>query len=251
MKVSIITVVLNNQDYIVDAIKSVKSQSYQDIEHIVVDGGSTDGTVAKIKKHESFITKWISEADGGIYDAMNKGIAMTSGEVIGFLNADDMFYDHHVIERVASAFSPDVDCVYGNLVYVNRFNINKITRRWISGDFKDGLFEKNWSPPHPTFYCRKSIYDRYDKYRLDFIISSDTELMYRFLQNYRIRSQFIDQYLVKMRQAGISTRGIKSTFIIIREMRKAIKENGGNFNLPKYLFYKLLKVRQILFKRRK
>ncbi|MFX0138974.1 MAG: glycosyltransferase family 2 protein [Candidatus Hodarchaeota archaeon] len=248
MKVSIITVSLNSEATIEDCIKSVLNQSYKNIEYIVIDGASVDQTVDIIKKYEDRISKWISENDKSIYDAMNKGITLATGDVIGFINSDDMYYDSKAIERIVSAFEKDIDCIYGNLVYVSHRNIKKITRRWISNDFKDGLFERSWTPAHPTFYCRKKAYDKFGGYRLDFQIASDVELMYRFLQKYRLKSKFISTYLVKMRDRGVSNRRLKSTIIITKEMKKAIKENGGNFNLFKYLLFKLLKIKQILFK---
>ena len=248
MKVSIITVSLNSANTIKDCIKSVVNQSYKNIEYIIIDGGSTDGTLDIIKKYASKISFWISKKDYGIYDAMNKGINLAIGEIIGFLNSDDMFYDSRVVERIVNAFEKDIDCIYGNLIYVSHRNIKKITRRWISNEFKEGIFEKSWTPAHPTFYCRKKVYDRYGGYRLDFKIASDVELMYRFLQKHQLISKFINHYFVRMRNRGNSNKGIKSTIIITKEMKRAIIENGGNFYLPKYLFFKLLKIRQILFK---
>jgi len=248
MKISIITVSLNSANTIEECIISAVNQSYKNIEHIIIDGGSTDRTLDIIKKYESKISFWISEKDYGIFDAMNKGIRIATGEVVGLLNSDDIFYDENIISKVAEAFTSDIYCVYGNLIYVSRSNINKITRKWQSNEFKDGLFEKSWVPAHPTFYCRKKIYDRYGGYRLDFKIASDGELMYRFLQKNRVKSKFINHYFVRMRNGGNSNKGIKSTIIITKEMKRAIKENGGNFNLLKYLFFKLLKIRQFLFK---
>ena len=250
MKISIITVVLNNHDYFEDCLKSIFGQTYSQLESIVVDGGSTDGSLEIIRRYEKNIARWISEKDSGIYDAMNKGLRLATGDVVGFLNSDDIFYDQHVISQITEAFTPDTDCVYGNLLYVSRANISHVTRRWISNDFLPGLFEKSWTPAHPTFYCRKKMYELYGLYRLDFQIAADVELMYRFLQKYAIRSKFINRYIVKMRDAGVSNRNLKSTWIITREMKRAIRENSGHFNLAKYLFFKLLKAKQIAFKNR-
>src|SRR4030042_6710916 len=247
MKVTIITVVLNNSAYIEDCINSVLGQSYPNIEYIVIDGGSTDGTIDIIKKHDKFISHFINEADNGIYDAMNKGVFTASGDIIGFLNADDMLYDNVVTQRIASIFADDaIDCVYGNLVYVSRQNTSRITRRWRSQPFREGLFEKSWTPAHPTFYCRKSAYEQFGLYRTDFRIAADVELMYRFLQKNHIRSKYVNADFVRMRNSGVSNRGIKSTVIITRETKKAIIENGGKFNLIKYLFFKLLKISDYL-----
>ncbi|OQB13637.1 MAG: Glycosyl transferase family 2 [Candidatus Omnitrophica bacterium ADurb.Bin205] len=174
---------------------------------------------------------------------MNKGILAASGDIVGFLNADDVFYDKNVIQKVASVFTnAEVDCVYGNLVYVSRKNSERITRVWRSRDFSDGLFERSWTPAHPTFYCKKVLYERFGFYRTDFKIAADVELMYRFLQKYHIRSKYINADFVRMRDSGMSNRGIKSIFVITREMKKAIIENGGQFNLIKYLFFKFLKI---------
>jgi hypothetical protein len=148
-----------------------------------------------------------------------------------------------VIQRIVSAFTSDtIDCVYGNLVYVSRQDPTRITRYWRSRSFCDGLFEKSWTPAHPTFYCKKSLYERFGLYRTDFKIASDAELMYRFLQKNHIRSKFINADFVRMRDAGVSSRGIKSTIVITQEMKRAIIENGGHFNLIKYLFFKFLKI---------
>lgn len=243
MLASIITSVLNARSTIEDTITSVLEQTYKNVEYIIVGGGSTDGTTEIIKSYGKKITKFISEPDKGIYDAMNKGILASSGDIVGFLNADDVFYDNIAIQRIVSAFTSDaIDCVYGNLVYVSRQNAARITRRWRSREFCDGLFEKNWTPAHPTFYCKKDIYERFGLYRTDFRIAADVELMYRFLQKYHIRSKYINADFVRMRDSGVSNRGIKSTVVITREMKRAIIENGGQFNLIKYLFFKLLKI---------
>jgi glycosyltransferase involved in cell wall biosynthesis len=247
LKVSIITICLNSKEFIASTIESVLMQSYKNIEYIVIDGESTDGTLEIIKKYVGSISKYVSEKDKGIYDAMNKGVLLASGDIIGFLNADDIFYDNTVIQRIVSAFTNDsTDSVYGNLVYVNRQDAVRITRRWKSKEFRDGLFEKSWTPAHPTFYCKRALYKQLGFYRTDFKIAADVELMYRFLQKYHIRSKYIDADFVRMRDSGVSNRGIQSTIIITREMKKAINENGGHFNLVKYLFFKFLKINEFL-----
>lgn len=243
MKVSIITVCYNSRNTIEDTINSVISQTYPFLEYIIIDGESTDGTLDVINKYRNRIFNVISESDKGIYDGMNKGILAASGDIIGFLNADDMFYDNTVIQRVVLAFtSYTIDSVYGNLVYVSRQDSSRITRIWRSRSYCDGLFEKSWTPAHPTFYCKKSLYEKFGFYRTDFKIAADVELMYRFLQKYHIRSKYINADFVRMRNSGVSNRGIKSTIVITREMKRAIIENGGQFNLIKYLFFKFLKI---------
>lgn len=243
MLVSIITVVLNAKSTIEDTINSVLGQTYKNIEYIVIDGGSTDGSLDIVNKYKDRISKIVSEPDKGIYDGMNKGILAATGDIIGFLNADDMFYNNFVIQSIVSAFASEaIDCVYGNLVYVDRQDIAYVTRRWKSQEFCEGLFAKSWTPAHPTFYCRKTCYEKYGLYRTDFRIAADVELMYRFLQKNRVRSKYFNADIVRMRDAGVSNRGIKSTIIITREMKRAIIENGGQFNLIKYLFFKFLKL---------
>lgn len=255
MKISIITVCFNSSKTIKDTIESVLNQTHNNIEYILVDGCSTDGTVEMIREfEETFINRgrayaWISEPDNGIYDAINKGIKMASGDVIGILNSDDYFQDSKVLQDVGKIFEENaVDCIYGNLVYVDPGKGNQISRKWISKTFKPGLFAKSWTPAHPTFYCQRKIYEQCGLYRIDFQIAADVELMYRFLEKHRIKSYYFDRVMVVMRRGGVSNRGIKSTIIITQEMKIAINENGGQFNILKYLFYKGLKIKELIIK---
>jgi glycosyltransferase involved in cell wall biosynthesis len=247
MLVSIITATLNSRSTIEDTIRSVLGQIYKNIEYIVVDGGSTDGAMDIVNKYRNRISKIISEPDRGIFDGMNKGALAASGDIIGFLNADDTFYDNTVIQRIVSEFNDGtIDCVYGDLVYVSRLDPERVTRVWRSRAFCDGLFEKSWTPAHPTFYCKKALYERLGLFRTDFKLAADAELMYRFLQKGRARSKYINANLVRMKDSGASNSGINSTIVITREMKKAISENGGRFNLIKYLFFKMLKIKEFI-----
>ena len=255
MKISIITVCFNSAKTISNTIESVLLQTHKNIQYILIDGCSTDGTIAIIKKYAEIFHKsgieflWMSEPDNGIYEAINKGIKMASGDAIGILNSDDCYYDARALEDISRTLERDaVDCVFGNLVYVDPSKGNQVTRKWISKPFKPGLFEKSWTPAHPSFYCKKRIYEQYGLYRTDFQIAADVELMYRFLEKHRIRSFFLDRFMVIMRRGGVSNRGIKSTIIITQEMKIAINENGGQFNILKYLFYKLLKLKELIVK---
>lgn len=254
MKISVITVSYNSENTIKDTIESVLEQTFRDIEYIVVDGLSNDGTIDIVKSYEDQFRskgisfKWISEKDNGLYDAINKGIKIATGDVIGILNSDDFYLDNMVLNDIAGSFNSNIDCTYGNLVYVKADNTDIVCRRWVSKDFKKGLFEKSWTPAHPTFYCKKSIYEKYGLYRTDFTIASDVDLMYRFLDTNNIRSRYIDRVFIKMRAGGVSNRGFKSTLTIIKELSISINENGGKFNILKYMFYKLLKIKQIIFK---
>lgn len=255
MKISIITVSLNSSKTIRETIESVLRQTHKNIEYILVDGNSKDETCEIIESYEQIFKKngmdyiWISEKDSGLYDAINKGIQMASGDVIGILNSDDYFFDNNVLFDIAEKFNIElVDCIYGNIVYIDPNKDNKVTRRWVSKTFKKGLFEKSWTPGHPTFYCKKELYENYGLYRTDFKIAADVELMYRFLEKHCLRSLYIDRYMVIMRQGGVSNQGIMSTVTITREMQIAITENGGKFNIFKYLLYKCLKIKQFITK---
>jgi len=249
IKISIITVVYNNEAYIGEALDSLLSQSYLDVESIVIDGGSSDGTLSKIEPYRNRISKFLSESDRGMYDALNKGIRLATGDIVGILNSDDIFYDSNVLADVVRAFDDyAIDCLYGNLVYVDRQTATKVTRKWTSKSFKVGLFEKSWTPAHPTFFCRRELFEKYGNYRLDFKIAADVELMYRFLDRNHVQSFYLPRMMVKMRNAGMSNSGIQSTLTIIKEMKKAITENGGRFNLFKYLLFKFFKISQFIFK---
>jgi glycosyltransferase len=207
MKVSIITAVLNNRIILEDCIRSIMQQTYQHKECIVVDGGSTDGTMDIIKKYERHIAKWISEPDRGLYDALNKGIRIATGDIVGFLNADDFYANNKVIETVVKTMKEqNVDSCYGDLQYVDKKNIQKVIRYWKSSPYKKGLFYKGWMPPHPTFFVKKKIYEQYGSFNTQFRIAADYELMLRFLEKHKITTHYIPEVLIKMRLGGLSNR---------------------------------------------
>ncbi len=186
-----------------------------------------------------------SEPDNGIYDAMNKGIRMATGDVVGMLNSDDVFFDKDCAAKIMRAFQdPELEAVHGRLEYTDAEG--KVLRVWKSREFESGLFAKSWTPAHPTFYCRKSCYERHGLYRTDFRIAADVELMLRFLEVHRVKSRYVDELLVNMRAGGVSNRGLKSTWIITKEMRQAFRDNKLPFNTAKYLYYKGLKIGQFL-----
>ncbi len=245
MKVSIITVTYNSARTISDCVASVNAQTYPEIEHIIIDGASQDKTVEIIKSLPSRISKIVSEPDKGMYDAMNKGIDFSTGGLIGMLNSDDQLFNSQSIEKIVRRFENEkVDAIYGNLIYTD--GTNKVIRTWRSDNFKSGLFAKSWCPAHPTFYCKRELYEKLGFYKTDYLIAADVELMLRFLEVHKINSSFIDEVLVNMRTGGVSNQGIKSIITITKEMQRAFKENGIPFNLPKYLFYKGLKIRELL-----
>ena len=245
VKVSIITVVLNNVQHIEDCINSVLNQNYRNIEYTIIDGGSTDGTINLIKKYEKKIFQWISEPDHGIYDAMNKGIMKSSGDIIGILNSDDMYADEKVIEKVVDCFLDTyTDTCYGDLAYVDRNDINKIIRYWKSNSYNKENFRRGWMPPHPTFFVRREIYDKYAEYNLNFPLAADYELMLRFLYRHDVSAAYIPECLVKMRTGGSSRPGLLNTYNNMAENYKAWKVNGLNTNPLTFILKPLFKTLQ-------
>ena len=204
-KISVITVVHNGAATIEDTIRSVASQDYPCIEHIVIDGASTDGTLDIVHRHRDKIAAFKSEPDCGMYDAMNKGLALATGEIVGFLNADDIYADSHVLREIADTlWASEVDACYSDLVYVSRIDASKVVRYWKSRPYRDGLFEKGWMPAHPTFYAKRRIYDKYGGYDLVYRRQSDFELTMRFLAVHHVRTVYIPRVLVRMRSGGAS-----------------------------------------------
>lgn len=239
MKVSIITVSLNSSKTILETINSVNNQTYHDIEHLFIDGDSSDNTIDTIRTYSKRSNVIISEKDSGIYNAINKGLRHAKGEIVGFLNADDTLDNQTIISQIVANFNSDVDCIYGNIVFVNQQN--KVVRKWSSKEFKAGLFQYSWTPAHPTFYCRNSIYKRYGGYREDFLIASDVDLMFRFLEIHKIKSLFINQNLVRMKIGGVSTKSLSSTILITKEVFITFKENDFNYSVVVYVISKIFK----------
>lgn len=236
MKISIITVVYNNKETIRDAINSVLSQTYENIEHIIIDGASTDGTLEIIKDYGDKIAKYISEADKGLYDAMNKGLALASGEVVGILNSDDFYIDENVIEKVASIFkTEEVDSLFADLVFVKPHDLEKTIRYYDSSKFTPSKFAYGWMPAHPTFFVRRKIYENYGVFKTDYMIAADYEILVRFLEKYKISYYYLHSPIIKMRLGGVSTSGIKSNYILNKEIIRACRENGIDTNWFKVL----------------
>ena len=211
MKISVITAVYNSSGTIDECIRSVGSQSFKDIEHIIIDGGSKDGTMAKIEESEKRPGSVVSEPDNGFYDAINKGIKLATGDVIGTLNADDFYAHDRVIEKIVDAFSKtDCDSCYGDLVYVTADDVNKVIRYWVSGEFAPGRFREGWMPPHPTFFVKREIYEKCGGFNTDFRIAADYELMLRLLEKHKISTHYIPEVLVKMRWGGASNNSLRN-----------------------------------------
>jgi glycosyltransferase involved in cell wall biosynthesis len=227
MKVSVITVVYNNAGTIASAIASVLSQNYLNKEYIIIDGGSTDGTLELIRSYGNQIDQLISEPDGGIYDAMNKGISIASGEVIAFLNSDDFYSSNQVIEQVVKALQTDnVDAVFGDLHYVDAEHTHKVRRCWKSGMYRSGSFLYGWMPPHPAFFAKRSVYERHGKFNTELKSAADYELMLRFIHINQIRLSYIPRVLVKMRTGGVSNAGLSNRLRANLEDRRAWNING-------------------------
>ncbi|HEB75853.1 MAG TPA: glycosyltransferase [Nitrospirae bacterium] len=244
MRVSIITVVYNGAENIEDSVRSVIGQTHKDIEYLVIDGGSTDGTLDILRRYEDGITKIVSEPDNGIYDAMNKGLGMASGDIVGILNSDDLYADNRVIENVVEHFSEKrVDSCYGDLVYVDRRNTNIPVRHWKSGEFVRNRFRSGWMPPHPTFFVKRDVYDKYGFLNVDFPLAADYELMLRLLYRYEVSTTYIPRVLVKMRTGGTSTPGLY-TVRAVAENYKAWKVNNLNPNPITFVLKPLSKLFQ-------
>lgn len=232
-RVSIVTVCFNSERTIRDTIESVLGQTYPWIEHIVVDGASTDSTLKIIGEYEGRIAQVISEPDEGIYDAMNKGVAAATGDVVGILNSDDFYASRDIISEVAEAFvsNPDADMVFGDVVFVDPEQRDKVVRYYSSGHFRSWKLRFGWMPPHPATFVRKQLYDRSGGYRKDFSIAADYEMFVRWLFKLRARFVRINQVLVTMRAGGVSTAGPKSSWLLNREIVRACRENGIYTNL--------------------
>lgn len=227
MKISIVTAVYNRADTIGDAIKSVQSQSYQMVEHLVQDGISTDGTLSQISRLANESTRLVSESDSGIYDALNRGISRATGDIVGVMHSDDFFAHDRVLERVADALSdPGVDGVYGDLHYVASDDPRRIVRNWRSGSFVPSRLGRGWMPPHPTLYLRREVFELWGLYDTQFRIAADYDAMLRYLVKGQIRLAYIPEVLVKMRVGGESNRSLERIFRKSYEDLAAIRRNG-------------------------
>lgn len=246
MKISLITVCYNSAKTIEDTIKSVVVQSYPNIEYIIIDGGSTDGTIDIIKKYSDKIFKFISEPDQGIYDAMNKGIHLATGEVIGIINSDDFYYGGSVLYNVMKEFEDsDADIVYGDIIYVDRLDKKKQVRYWKTGKYKEKKLHSGWIIPHPGLFIKKEIYNKFGLFNLDFKIAADYELILRFLLK-GIKVRYIPEIIVSMREGGYSASGLRRRRAGWKELKKAWQVN--NMHTPVFFVARrlLLKIKQYI-----
>lgn len=234
MKVSIITVAYNCASTISDTLRSVASQTHKAVEHIVIDGASTDATLAIVNEYGAHVASVVSEPDSGIYEAMNKGLALATGEFVGFLNADDVYANEQVVARIAGAADElQSDVVYGDLVYVDQNNLGKVFRRWHSGTFAPSRLRFGWMPPHPTFYVRTQILKSQGGFDTRYRIAADYDCMLRTLMSPGAQVAYVDDVLVHMRTGGASNNSFNSVVRKSREDLDAIRRNGldGVFTL--------------------
>lgn len=247
MKISIITPTFNSGAFVIDCINSINSQSYPGVEQIIVDGCSSDNTLDIIKSVRTLVTSIISEKDSGIYDAMNKGIRLATGDIIGILNSDDLYIDENVLDDVAALMQrTGADSLYADLFYVSSGNTDKVLRYWQSREFVPGSFAKGWHPPHPTFFVRREVYEKYGLFDTKFKVSADFELMLRFLEKHRITTCYLPRPILKMRMGGHSSGTIRNILIGNAHIYKAFRKNGIPVS-PLYFMYRFYpKVLQML-----
>ena len=235
MKISIVTATFNSGATLRDTIKSVLGQTYRDFEHLIIDGGSKDDTLDIVREYEPQYggrLRWVSERDGGIYDAMNKGIAMATGDVVGILNSDDFYTSDTVLQAVAEAMrEQSVDAVYGDIHYVDEHDLSRCTRYYSSAGFRRWKMRLGWMPAHPSFYCRKKIYERYGTFDISFKIGADFENLLRLIYVNRINMRYLPMDFVTMRSGGASTSGLKSHRQILSDHLRAYRKNGIRSNV--------------------
>lgn len=219
MIVSIITVCYNRKATIAKSIESVLGQDYPTIEYIIIDGNSTDGTREIVQSYSDKITKYISEPDKGMYDAINKGLYLATGDIIGLMHSDDEFYDSTVVSKIVATFknSTDTEGIYGNGIYITNDAEEQIVRNRIGGRFDFEKLKLGWLPLHPTVYLKKSLIEKYGYYNLDFKIASDTEFLLRYLFKHKIKMTYLNSYIVKMRMGGLSTSYSKAFEVLYED----------------------------------
>lgn len=248
-KVTIITVCYNSAKTIEDTILSVINQTYDNIEYIIVDGLSTDNTLEIVNKYKDKIAKIVSEKDAGLYDAINKGIGLATGDIIANLNSDDFYMDNNVIADVVAKMEAEkAVTLYADLYYVDAIDTNKVTRNWVSGAYKKGIFFKGWMPPHPTFFVRKSVYDNYGKFNLELKSAADYEIMLRFIHKHECSISYLPRVIVRMRVGGVSNVSLINRLKANREDKKAWEINGLKPKSFTLIFKPLSKVLQFVKK---
>lgn len=226
MKISIVTACYNSATTIRDTLRTIQMQTHQDIEHIVIDGGSTDGTLEILEQNKQHIAYLTSEPDNGLYDAMNKGISKATGDVIGLLNSDDLFANQWALSHVQEALADEsVDACYGDLVYVNHDNINQVARYWKSSVYSPDLFAKGWVPAHPTFYVKKRVHEQHGMlFNVDYKLAADYDVLFRLLFSHGIKTTYIPEVMVKMRLGGATNKSLKNIVNQNKEIMRALTQ---------------------------
>jgi glycosyltransferase len=226
-KISVITAVYNGVDTVGDSLESTLAQDYPQVEVVLVDGASTDGTVELLESYRQRVATFVSEPDKGIYDALNKGIRLCTGDIVGFLHADDVFASVDALSHVAKAFQdPSVDAVYGDLVYVRRDQLGSVVRQWRAGQCTRSRLKRGWMPPHPTFYVRRSVYERLGSFDTDYRIAADYDSIVRFLFVAAIKTAYVPRTLVRMRVGGISNRSLRTIVRKTKEDYSVVRKHG-------------------------
>ncbi len=239
--ISVITVSFNSRETIADTIESVAAQTHPRIEHIVVDGASTDGTLEVLQRYGSTLSKVVSEPDEGIYAAMNKGLAMATGDIVGTLNSDDVYVDENVLGMVAGVFQEDaVDVCYGDIFYVEKGDLNRIVRHWKSEPFRPGLFEQGWMPPHPAFFIRRRVLGRVGPFEAGYRFAADFDFMLRALHVQQLRSTYLPRELVKMRTGGETNSSVLKVLKGNIEAYKSCRKYGLGVS-PLFIVKKILR----------
>lgn len=229
LKISVITACFNSQATIGEAIATLKHQSWPEVEHVVIDGASKDGTVAVAQRTLGNEDVLVSEPDRGIYDALNKGIERASGEVVGFLHSDDLYAHDEVLAKVAACFNdPMVGAVYGDLQYVDSEDTERVIRHWVAGTFSQSKLKRGWMPPHPTFFMRRELYQDLGGFDLGFRIAGDYDALLRYLASEKVKATYLPEVLVKMRVGGASNGSLKQILRKSREDVAAMRNNGIN-----------------------
>ncbi|HEA28860.1 MAG TPA: glycosyltransferase [Leeuwenhoekiella sp.] len=248
MKVSIITATYNSASSIKTAIDSVLSQTYKDIEHLIIDGASSDDTVALVEAYNDPRIQVISAPDKGIYDALNKGVVAATGEIIGFVHSDDLLAAPTVLEEVVTQIKNGADGVYGDLLYVEKENTNKVVRYWKSRPFYKKLLSRGWMPAHPTLYLKKEVYKKHGHFSLDYHIAADYDLMLRIFSDENLEFTYFPSVITKMRVGGASNRSIKSLIVKSKEDYKVLRKNKVNFPVKVLAYKNLSKISQFIKK---
>ena len=248
MKVSIITATYNSANTIIDTLRSLENQTYKNIEYIIIDGASKDNTSDVINANPTGVTSMISEPDRGIYDALNKGIDAATGDIVGFLHSDDLFSSDTAIEDIVKQFNlTSADAVYADLEYVSKDNLSQVVRLWKSGKYNKNKLKNGWMPPHPTYYMKRELYEKFGSFDLSFKIAGDYDSLLRYLWKNNISMSYIPKVLLKMRVGGASNRSLKNIIQKTKEDISALKNNG----VPVFraiLWKNLSKIPQFIFK---